>query len=162
MVPTLAKITGPYVNNALAKTEAIENGFDEAILLTRDGHVSEGSGENIFLVVDGKLVTPPPSDNILMGITRDSVIMLAKSEMGVETIERSIDHGELYMADECFMTGTAAHVTPIIEIDRRRIGNGEIGPKTKELQQLYFDVEQGKNKKYLDWCTPVSPKPVSA
>lgn len=162
MVPTLAKITGPYVNNALAKTEAIENGFDEAILLTRDGHVSEGSGENIFLVVDGKLVTPYASDDILMGITRDSVIKLAKNEMGVETIERPIDRSELYIADECFMTGTAAHVTPIIEVDRRKVGNGEIGPMTKELQRLYFDVVQGKNRKYLDWCIPVSPKLVKA
>jgi len=154
MIPPRAKITGLYVNSALAKTEAFENGFDEAILLTQDGHVSEGSGENIFLVIDGKLVTPPNSDNILIGITRDTVIKLAKWELGIETIERSIDRSELYTADECFLTGTAAHVTPVAEIDRRNVGSGKVGEISKKLQDLYFDVILGKNKKYLDWCTP--------
>ncbi|MCX6012858.1 MAG: branched-chain amino acid transaminase [Chloroflexi bacterium] len=158
IIPSHAKIAGRYVNHALAKTEAIENGFDEAILLTREGRVSEGSGENIFIIENGKLITPAPSDNILIGITRNSVITIAKNELGMDTIERSIDHGELYMVDECFMTGTAAHVAPIIEIDRRKIGDGRIGPVTKNLQQLYFDVEKGKNKKYMKWCTPVTPK----
>jgi len=157
MIPARAKITGLYVNSALAKTEAVENGFDEAILLTHDGHVSEGSGENIFLVMDRKLITPPSSDNILMGITRDTVIKLASRELGIETIERQIDRSELYIADECFLTGTAAHVTPVLEIDRRKVGNGKVGKITKELQDLYFDVVRGKNKKYSDWCTPVRP-----
>ncbi|GAI23089.1 unnamed protein product [marine sediment metagenome] len=142
------------MNSALAKTEAVEKGFDEAILLTHDGHVSEGSGENIFLVIDGQLVTPPSSDNILIGITRDTVITLAKSELGIETIERSIAPGELYTADECFLTGTAAHVTPVTEIDHRKVGRGEVGDITKKLQALYFDVILGKSKRYLDWCTP--------
>jgi len=154
MIPPRAKISGLYVNSALAKTEAFENGFDEAILLTQDGHVSEGSGENIFLVTDGKLVTPPSSDNILIGITRDTVIKLAKWELGIETTERPIDRSELYTADECFLTGTAAHVTPVTEIDRRDVGSGQVGEITKRLQNLYFDVILGKNKKYLDWCTP--------
>lgn len=158
MIPARAKITGLYVNSALAKTEAIENGFDEAILLTSDGHVSEGSGENIFLILNGMLITPPSTDNILMGITRDTMIKLAKQEMGIDTLERHIDRSELYIADECFMTGTAAHVTPVVEIDHRKVGNGEVGKVTKQLQELYFDVVRGKNKKYLDWCTPVSPK----
>jgi branched-chain amino acid aminotransferase len=157
-MPNQAKIAGPYINHAMAKTEAIENGFDEAILLTQKGYVSEGSGENIFIVMDGKIITPPPSDNILVGITRNSVIELAKSEFGLETIERSIDRSELYVADECFMTGTAAHVAPVIEIDRRKVGDGKIGPITKKLQQLYFDVEQGRNAKYMHWCTAVTPK----
>ena len=157
-MPNQAKIAGPYINHAMAKTEAIENGFDEAILLTQKGYVSEGSGENIFIIMDGKIITPPPSDNILVGITRNSVIELARSELGIETIERSIDRSELYVADECFMTGTAAHVAPVIEIDRRKVGDGKIGPMTKKLQQLYFDVEQGRNVKYMHWCTAVTPK----
>jgi branched-chain amino acid aminotransferase len=154
MIPARAKITGIYVNSALAKTEAWENGYDEAIMLTQEGHVSEGSGENIFLILDGKLYTPPSSENILMGITRDTIIKLAKNELGIDTVERKIDRSELYIADECFMTGTAAHVTPVIEIDHRNIGNGGVGEITKALQKLYFDIIQGKNSKYLDWCTP--------
>ena len=155
MIPPRAKVTGLYVNSALAKTEAWENGFDEAILLNQDGHVSEGSGENIFIVMNGTLVTPPPSDNILVGITRDTIIKLAKNELGIDTIERSVQRNELYAADECFMTGTAAHVTPVIEIDRRAVGPGVVGDITRQLQQLYFDVIRGKNPKYIDWCTPV-------
>jgi len=155
MIPIRAKINGIYVNSALAKTEAFEKGFDEAIFLTQEGHVCEGSGENIFLVIDGKLVTPPPSDDILIGITRDTIMKLAKREFGIDTVERSIDPEELFTADECFMTGTAAHVTPIIEIDHRKVGRGSIGKTTKKLQSMYFDVILGKNKKYMKWCTPV-------
>jgi branched-chain amino acid aminotransferase len=155
VIPPQAKITGLYANNALAKSEAIENGFDEAIMLTPDGHVSEGSGENIFLVLSGKLVTPASYSNILMGITRDTVIKLAQNELGIETIERQVDRSELYIAEETFLTGTAAHITPIAEIDHRKIGNGEIGEITKRLQQLYSEVIRGNNPRYLDWCTPV-------
>lgn len=158
MIPARGKITGIYVNSALAKTEAWENGYDEAILLTHDGHVSEGSGENIFVVLGERLVTPPSSDNILMGITRDTVMKLAQKELGIETEERPVDRSELYIADECFFTGTAAHITPILEIDHRPIGTGQIGKLTKELQKLYFGVIQGKNPKYLNWCTPTYPK----
>ena len=153
-----AKITGLYVTNALAKTEAIESGFDEAVMLTPDGYVCEGSGENIFLVIDGKLVTPPNSDGILVGITRDTVMKLAKNELGIETEERHIDRIELYSAEECFLTGTAANVTPVIEIDRRQIGNSKIGGITKKLQQLYVGVIQGNSPKYFDWCAPVYTK----
>jgi branched-chain amino acid aminotransferase len=145
MIPPRAKITGLYVNSALAKTEAFENGFDEAILLTQDGHVSEGSGENIFLVMDGRLVTPPTSDNILVGITRETVIKLAQQELGIETIERPIDRSELYVADECFLTGTAAHVTPVIEIDHRKVGSGKVGEITAKLQNLY-QASQGLSR----------------
>lgn len=150
-----AKLTGFYITNALAKTEAIENGFDEAIMLNADGYVAEGSGENLFLVLDGKLVTPGSFDGPLMGITRDTVIKLAKNELGMETIERHIDRVELYNAEECFLTGTAANITPVAEIDRRNVGNGEIGKITKKLQKIYAEVILGKNPKYKDWCTPV-------
>jgi branched-chain amino acid aminotransferase len=158
VIPPNVKITGLYANNALAKSEALENGFDEAIMLTPDGHVSEGSGENIFLVLDGRLVTPASSSNILLGITRDTVIKLARNELGIETVERQVERSELYLADECFLTGTAAHITPVAEIDHRKIGDGEIGELTKKLQKLYFEVIRGNNSKYLDWCTPVYKK----
>jgi len=153
-----AKLTGLYVTNAVAKTEAVENGFDEAIMLTPDGYVAEGSGENIFLVLDGKLVTPASYDGILLGITRNTVIKLAQNELGIPTIERHVNRVELYSASECFLTGTAANITPVAEIDRRKIGNGEIGEITKNLQKLYSEVIRGNNPKYLDWCTPVYKK----
>jgi len=158
VIPPQAKITGLYVNNALAKTEAVHNGYDEAIMLTPTGYVSEGSGENIFLVTNGRLVTPPIYSSILAGITRSTVITLAQEELGVETMERLVDRSELYTADECFLTGTAAHITPVAEIDHRRIGNGEVGEVTKKLKQLYSEVIRGNNPKYLDWCTPVYKK----
>jgi branched-chain amino acid aminotransferase len=153
-----AKLTGLYVTNALAKTEAVENGFDEAIMLTPSGYVAEGSGENIFLLIEGKLVTPPATDGVLVGITRNTVMKLAKNELGIETVERHVNRLELYNSEEIFMTGTAAHITPISEIDRRKIADGEIGKVTSKLQKLYFDVILGKNKKYSEWCTPVYQK----
>ncbi|KKK75467.1 hypothetical protein LCGC14_2873430, partial [marine sediment metagenome] len=153
-----AKVTGIYANSALAKTEAHLNGFDEAIMLDERGHVSEGSGENIFIVEGDRLVTPPPSSNILVGITRETVITLAREEMGMETVERDIDRSELYTAEECFMTGTAAHVTPVVELDHRPIGSGKAGPVAKRLMQLYFDVITARNSKYASWCTPCYSK----
>ncbi len=158
VIPPQAKITGLYANNALAKSDAIEHGFDEAIMLDQAGHISEGTGENIFLVINGKLVTPAIYNNTLMGITRDTAIKLAQNELGIETIERNITRYELYTADECFLTGTAAHITPVAEIDHRKIGNGEIGQITKKLQKIYSDVIRGNNPKYLDWCTAVYKK----
>src|SRR4030043_1845421 len=157
MIPPRAKGSGLYVNSALAKTEAWENGFDEAILLTQEGHVSEGSGENIHLVLGGKLITPPSSDNILMGITRDTVMKLAKNELGIDTIERQVDRSELYVAEECFFTGTAANVAPIREIDNRPIGSGKIGRVTAKLQKLFVEVMVGRNAKYPQWYYLVSP-----
>jgi len=157
-IPARAKVTGIYANSALAKTEAQLNGFDEAIMLDERGHVSEGSGENIFAVADGRLVTPPPASNILVGITRETVMTLAREELGIETVERDIDRSELYSADECFMTGTAAHVTPVVELDHRPIGEGEMGPVTRQLVQLYFDVITARNPKYAHWCTPCYSK----
>ena len=153
-----AKLTGLYVTNAMAKTEAVERGFDEAIMLTSDGFVAEGSGENIFLVSDGQLVTPASYDGILMGITRNVIIKLAEAELGIKTVERHVARVELYNAQECFMTGTAAHITPIAEIDNRKVGDGEIGPVTKKLQKVYADVIRGNDARYSDWCTPVYKK----
>ena len=155
MIPPRGKICGIYVNSALAKTEALENGYDEAILLSHDGHVSEGSGENIFLVINGKLITPPSSDNILVGITRDTVMKLAKNELGIDTIERTVDRSELYLAEECFFSGTAAHITPITEIDHRMIGTGKIGKITAALQKLFGQVILGRNPRYAEWYTLV-------
>ena len=157
-IPARAKVTGIYVNSALAKTEAEKNGFDEAIVLGHDGHVSEGSGENIFMIANGRLVTPPESDNILVGITRATVIQLAQEELGLQTVERPIDRSELYIADEVFMTGTAAHVTPITEIDHRAIGTGKVGPISAKLQRLYFAACLGEIEKYAGWLTPAYQK----
>ncbi|MFC2056797.1 branched-chain amino acid transaminase [Chloroflexota bacterium] len=153
-----AKLTGLYVTNALAKTEAMGKGFDEAIMLTPDGYVAEGSGENIFLVINGELVTPASYDGILMGITRDTVMKLAEAELGIKTTERHVNRVELYNASECFLTGTAANITPVAEIDGCKIGNGEIGEITKKLQRIYTDVIRGNNPKYIKWCTPACRK----
>lgn len=156
-IPARAKVNGLYVNSALAKTEAIENGFDEAIMLNDDGHVSEGSGENIAIVRHGRLIMPERSDNVLEGITIDSVCQLAREELGMEIIERTIDRSELYVADEVFLTGTAAHISAVVEVDRRAVGSGAVGPITKQLQTLFFDIIRGRNKKYADWVTAVAP-----
>ncbi|HEX5370494.1 MAG TPA: branched-chain amino acid transaminase [Dehalococcoidia bacterium] len=154
-IPARAKGTGIYINSALAKTEANLNGYDEAIMLTQDGHVSEGSGENIVVIRDNKLITPSPSDNVLEGITLETVLGLAQAELGLEVQTRSIDRSELYVADEVFMTGTAAHVTPVLEVDRRAVGNGAIGPITAQLKQRYFDMICGRVPEYRQWCTAV-------
>lgn len=158
MIPARAKVTGIYVNSALAKTEAHEAGADEAIMLTSNGYVSEGSGENIFIVKNGVLHTPSVTDNILEGITKETVTVLAKRELGIDTVSRSIARSELYTADEVFMTGTAAHVTPVLEVDRRAVGTGGIGTVTAQLQKLYFDAIRGKLPQYSDWVTPVYTK----
>jgi branched-chain amino acid aminotransferase len=154
-LPARAKITGAYANSALAKTEAIENGFDEAIVLTSDGHVSEGSAENLFMYKDGVFITPPVTDDILEGVTRKAVTTLLTEELGVKVIERSIDRTELYVCDELFLCGTGAQVSPVIEIDRRKVGDGTVGEFTQELQNLYFAAVRGENKKYSDWTIPV-------
>ncbi|MBZ0159354.1 MAG: branched-chain amino acid transaminase [bacterium] len=154
-IPARCKVTGGYVNSALAKTEALEHGYDEAIFLTEKGFISEGSAENIFLVRGGKLITPALSEDILEGITRETVIELAREELGIETIERPIGRTELYVADEAFLCGTGAQVSPMIEADKRPLGTGRIGPITSKIQALYFDVVKGKQKKYAHWLTPV-------
>ena len=161
MIPARLKICGIYVNSILAKTEATLAGFDEAIILNHDGHVCEGSGENLFLIADGKIITPALEDNVLPGITRDTVIQLAQSELGLKVVERTVDRSELYLADEVLLTGTAAHLTPVVELDHRPIADGKTGPISAQLQKMYFDIVVGRNPKYLHWCTPASPRPVA-
>ena len=154
-IASRVKTTGSYVNSSLARTEADESGFDEAIVLREDGSVSEGSAMNIFMVLDGKLITTPPSSDILIGITRDTVMELARKELDLEVIERPIGRTELYVCDELFFTGTGAQVAPVRSVDRRVIADGTPGPITKELQTLYFDVVQGKVDAYRHWCASV-------
>jgi branched-chain amino acid aminotransferase len=154
-IPARCKVTGGYVNSALAKTEALEQGFDEAIFLTQDGFISEGSAMNIFLIRDGKLMTPDRSADILEGITREVLIELGREELGLEVIERPVGRSELYLAAEAFLCGTGAQVSPIIEVDRRAIGDGKIGPLTAKIQELYFRVVKAEHPKYQHWCAPV-------
>lgn len=148
------KITGAYANSALSKTEAVLNGFDEAIVLDENGCVVEGSAENLFLVRQGVLITPPYSSDILEGITRKTMLQLAKDE-GIPLVERQIGRTELYYADEIFLCGTGAKVSPVITIDHRPIGNGKAGPISTKLQKLYFDVVKGKIEKYKNWLTAI-------
>jgi branched-chain amino acid aminotransferase len=154
-IPARGKITGAYVNGALAKSEAQLNGFDEAIVLTSDGHVSEGSAENLFIVKNDVLITPPVTDNILEGITRRRLMEIARGDLGLDVVERSIDRTELYGADEVFLCGTGAQISPVIEIDRRSIGGGRPGKVTRELSRTYFDAVRGRLPAYRDWLTPV-------
>jgi len=155
-IPARAKICGGYVNSALAKSEAMQNGFDEAIMLTNEGHVSEGSAENIFLLLNGEFVTPAATENILLGITRDTVMELARCEFGRITRERQIDRTELYAADEIILCGTGAQIAPVVSVDHRPIGNGTVGPLTRTIQETYFDVVRGRRSEYrAQWCTPV-------
>jgi branched-chain amino acid aminotransferase len=154
-IPARAKTTGSYVNSALARSEAEQAGFDEAIVLREDGTVSEGSAMNIFMVRDGKLITPPENGDLLVGITRNSVIEIASADLGLLVVERPIARTELYVSDELFFTGTGAQVAPVRSVDRRLIGGGRPGPISKKLQDIYFEAVQGKIAKYRRWCTPV-------
>jgi branched-chain amino acid aminotransferase len=154
-LPARAKVTGAYAQSALAKSEANEAGYDEAIVLTVDGHVSEGSAENLFMIKDGAFVTPPVTDDILEGVTRTLLIGLIKDELGLPVIERSIDRTELYTCDELLLCGTGAQVAPVIEVDRRTVGNGKVGEFTQELQNIYFGAVRGETPKYKDWTIPV-------
>jgi branched-chain amino acid aminotransferase len=154
-LPARGKITGAYANSALAKAEAEENGFDEAIVMTTDGHVSEGSAENLFMYKDGVFVTPPVTDDILEGVTRRILVNLIGDELGKKVVERSIDRTELYTCDELFLCGTGAQVSPVIEVDRRPVGDGKIGELTGELQGIYFGAVRGDNPKYSSWSLPV-------
>lgn len=154
-MPQGAKMTGAYINSSLAKAEAIEKGYDEAILLSPDGTVAEGSGENIFMVKDGKLITPPLAELILPGITRTAVMELAENEFGIESVERHIAKKELFDADELFFCGTGAQISPIIGVDDKIIGNGKVGQMTMKLQDIYFKAVKGNLPKYKGWLTPV-------
>lgn len=155
IMPSRAKASGSYLNSALAKTEALLNGYDEAIVLGSDGHVSEASAANLFVVRNGVLITPPVTSDVLEGITRQVVAQLATEQLGLTLVERPIDRTELYVADEAFFCGTGAEIKPIVEIDRRTIGSGEVGPVAGRLVQLYADAVRGRTPAYRQWCTPV-------
>lgn len=160
-IPGRAKICGAYVNSALASDEARRNGFDEAIFLTENGHVAEGATCNLFMLRGGKLVTPPSTDNILEGITRDCVIALARRELGMDVIERSIDRSELYVCDELFFTGTAVEIAPVTRVDHRPVGEGRVGPLTAQLRGLYDNAAHGRLDAWQHWLLPVN-HPVGA
>jgi branched-chain amino acid aminotransferase len=154
-IPARSKVVGAYVNSAFSKTEAQLNGYDEAVVLDHDGHVSEGSAANLFLVRDGHLITPSISDDILEGITRAGLIDLARRELGIETVERTVGRSELYIADEVFLCGTGVQISPVTTIDHRVIGDGTVGPISAKLAALYFDAVRGRLPAYRDWLTPI-------
>lgn len=155
-IPPRAKVTGSYINTALSKTESALNGFDEAILLDKDGYVVEGSAENIFVVKNGEVFTPDTGSDILIGITRDTVMTLLKNEVNIHCLERRISRTELYTADEIFLVGTGAEISPVIELDHRKIGSGTVGKFTKQIKELYFSIVHGENPKYNQWITKVT------
>jgi branched-chain amino acid aminotransferase len=152
--PPLAKMGGNYLNSILATQESKRNSYDEAILLDYLGNISEAPGENIFIVRDEKLLTPPPSSSALEGITKDSVVKIAE-DLGYQIIEREIPRTEIYFADEVFLTGTAAEITPVISIDGKKVGDGKVGNITENIRKIYSDITMGKNKKYSKWITRV-------
>lgn len=154
-IPSRGKISGGYVNSALARKEATDGGFDEAIMLNRNGYVAEGSAENIFIVRNNTLITPDLGESVLEGITRRSVIKIA-SDMGFKTIERPIERSELYIADEVFLSGTGCQIAWVAQIDKRQIGNGKIGPITKKLQEKFFRIVRGDDNEYSNWTTKIS------
>ncbi|MDP8939260.1 MAG: branched-chain amino acid transaminase [Actinomycetota bacterium] len=154
-IPARGKLTGSYINTALAVDEAQRGGYDDAIFLTQDGSVSEASAANIFLVRKGQLITPPVTADILEGITRDAVMELADNELGMPTAQRDVDRTELYAADEVFLSGTGFQIAPVIEVDGRPVGTGSMGPVAERLQELYFKAARGEWEKYVDWTVPV-------
>jgi branched-chain amino acid aminotransferase len=155
VIPARGKISGAYASSALIKTDAARAGFDEALVLTQDGHLTEGSAMNIFMVRDGLLVTPPITDNILEGITRRSVIELARNELGLTVVERSIDRSEVYICEELFLTGTAAQITVATRVDYRPIGKGVMGPIGGQIRNLFMDAIRARNPKYSHWNVAV-------
>ena len=155
MVPARGKITGAYINSAFAKTDAQIAGFDEAIILNQDGHICEGSAENIFVLRNGVVLTPPITDNILEGITRQTVMTLLREKLGLQVVERSIDRSEVYLAQEIFFTGTGAQITAVNRVDYRAVGNGQMGPVPQKLREIFFNVVRGREEKYRHWCEPV-------
>jgi len=155
-LPARGKIVGGYVNMAFQKSEAELNGFDEALVMTPDGHASEGSAANLFVVRDGVMLTPPVSDDILEGVTRKAIMTLA-ADLGIPAEVRSIDRSELYVCDEIFLCGTGVQVSPVIEVDHRAVGAGEIGPITRRISERYFAAVRGNLPEYRDWLTEVEP-----
>lgn len=160
-IPPRGKLIGAYVNSALIKSEAALNGFDDAIVLNQDGHVAEGSVANLVMVRQGGLVTPPISANALEGITLNSILYLAQTELGLSVERREIDRSELYAADEAFLCGTGVQLASIASLDHRAIGSGETGPITKRIRDLYFRVLHGEEPRYMHWLTPI-PQAVPA
>jgi branched-chain amino acid aminotransferase len=154
-IPARGKITGAYANSALASDDARRAGYDEAILLNESGHVAEGSTCNLFMIRNGILITPPLTDNVLEGITRASVMELARDVLGLPVMERTIDRSELYLADEIFLTGTAVGVAAVTRVDHREVKDGRIGAWTAMMRKLYFDVARGKQPAYRRWLLPV-------
>lgn len=154
-IPARGKVNGTYVNSALIKSDAMLSGFDDAIALNQNGHVSEGSAANFMMVRDGVVITPPITSNLLEGITRRSLIELIRNELGIELVEREIDRSELYLCDEAFYCGTGAQVTAIGSIDHRQVGNGGVGPITGQIRELYFNIVFGREPKYMHWLSPV-------
>lgn len=154
-IPARGKISGAYANSALIKTDAALAGFDEALVLNNDGHISEGSAMNVFMIRNGLLVTPPVTENILEGITRATALTLAANELGLPVVERPIDRTEVFLCEELFMTGTAAQITAVTRVDHRKVGTGEMGPYTARLRSLFDDVVRGRHPKYRDWNVPV-------
>ena len=154
-IPPRGKLIGSYINSALIKSEANLNGFDEAIVLDQSGHVAEGSAENLFIVRDGVLITPPVQGNVLEGITRRTVLTLAREALGLQVIEREIDRSELYFADEAFFCGTGVQVAAIASVDHRPVGAGRMGPLTSQVRDLYFRTVRGDEARYSAWVTPV-------
>ncbi len=155
MIPARGKITGSYANSALIKTEAQLNGFDDALVLNQDGHVSEASAANFMMVRSGKLISPSISDNVLEGITRSAVLHLAQERLGLAVEERPIDRSEVYAADEVLLCGTGVQISPVVRVDHRPIGDGNVGPVVTQLQQIFFGVVRGDDPTYRHWLTPV-------
>ena len=154
-IPARGKIIGAYVNSALIKTDAVRAGFDEALVLDKDGHLTEGSAANFLMLRDGVVVTPPITDDILEGVTRRTIMTLIRDELGMDVVERSIDRTEIYLADEALFCGTGVQITAITRVDHRPIGSGKMGDFVAELRELYFNVVRGKVPKYRTWNTPV-------
>lgn len=157
-IPARGKIVGAYANSALIKTDAAVSGYDEAIVLNENGHISEMSAANFFMIRDGVAITPPVQSNVLEGIIRRSLMQILRDEMGVDVVERDIDRTELYVADEAFMCGTGVQVAAITKVEHRPIGTGQIGPITAHLRDLFFDIVSGRLPKYRDWVTPIYQK----
>jgi branched-chain amino acid aminotransferase len=162
MIPARGKISGAYANSALIKSDAVLAGFDEALVLTQEGHISEGSAMNVFMVRDGQVITPPTTENILEGITRRSVIELLRRELDAPVVERSIDRTEIYLCDELFLTGTAAQVTAVTQVDFHPIGAGQMGPITARLRQVFSQAAYGRLPQYQSWNTPVYTSVIEA
>lgn len=155
VIPARGKISGAYANSAFIKSDAALNGFDDALVLNQDGHVSEGSAMNVFMIRDGVLITPPVTQNVLEGITRRTAILLAQNELNLPVLERPIDRTEMLICDEVFLTGTAAQVTAVTQVDHTPVGNGKMGPVTTQLRAIFHDVVHGRVPAYRDWVTPV-------